>query len=62
MQRRLVLNSEDAGHSFRRSLPPADFMINMVEGEPARLFTREDTHLFALSFFAFFVAVYTFIS
>ncbi|MES2755036.1 MAG: hypothetical protein V4659_10260 [Pseudomonadota bacterium] len=54
MKRQLVLTNEAAGHPFRRMLPP-----------PARPQVRkdgdQDLRLFALSFTAFFVCIYSFI-
>ena len=57
MKRALVLTNEAARHPFRRSLPPQ--RIEKVAPE------REDDHdlrLFALSFTAFFVSIFSFIS
>jgi len=54
MKRQLVLTNEAAGHPFRRSLPP-----------PRIVTERGDDHdlkLFVLSFTAFFVCMWTFLS
>lgn len=63
MQRRLVIRNEAAGHPFRRMLPPP-----IIDLEPAasvkkeRWWKKEDTHLFVLSFCAFFVVITTYIA
>lgn len=54
MTRRLVLTSEDAGHPFRRSLPPVRAVASARSDD-------QDWKLFLLSFGAFFTSVYTFI-
>jgi hypothetical protein len=57
MKRRLVLTNEGAGHPFRRRLPrPATALIEALPDD------RNDLRLFALSFTAFFVAIYSFIA
>jgi hypothetical protein len=63
MQRRLVLTSEGAGHWMRRMMPPEALMLNepVVEA-PVKWWHREDTHLFMISFGAFFTVFYTFIA
>jgi hypothetical protein len=64
MQRRLVLTSEGAGHWMRRMMPPEALLVNQ---QPAVKSTRkwwqkDDTHLFMISFGAFFTVFYTFIA
>ncbi len=63
MSRRLVLSNEGAGHPFRRILPADALSITALE-EPAPLkwWQHEDTHLFVVSFGAFFTVFYTFIA
>ena len=61
MKRRLVCRNEAAGHPFRRMLPPPVLDMSIVTRRPARWWRKEDTHLFMLSFSAFFVAITSFI-
>jgi uncharacterized membrane-anchored protein len=63
MQRRLVLSSEGAGHYMRRMLPPEALVVKApVREKPAKWWRKEDTHLFVISFGAFFTAISTFIA
>ena len=65
MQRRLVIRNEAAGHPFRRMLPPPILdrdLLAVAAPKKQSWWKREDTHLFTLSFFAFFVAISTFIA
>jgi hypothetical protein len=63
MQRRLVLSSEGAGHPLRRMLPPEALLVNeRAQKKPAKWWKKDDTHLFMISFGAFFTVFYTFIS
>lgn len=63
MQRRLVLSSEGAGHYMRRMLPPEALKVNApAPRKPVKWWKKEDTHLFVISFGAFFVAISTFIA
>jgi hypothetical protein len=57
MKRRLVLTNEAARHPFRQRLPRP--MVKAIEAVPD---DSEDLRLFALSFTAFFVAIYSFIA
>lgn len=53
MKRRLVLSNEAARHPFRQRLPrPTLHAIEAVRDD------RHDLRLFAVSFTAFFVAIY----
>jgi len=61
MKRRLVCRNEAAGHPFRRMLPPPTLDMSFTAPRPARWWRKEDTHLFMLSFSAFFVAITGFI-
>gem|GEM_PF-2228796 len=65
-RRSLISRSENAGHPFRRMLAPAIFVTDMDEdAKPAqknRWWKKEDTHVFCVSFSAFFVVFYTFIA
>ncbi len=63
MKRKLVLVSEGAGHPFRRMLPPASIALALPEApKPLKWWQQEDTHLFVVSFGAFFTVFYTFIA
>lgn len=62
MQRRLVLTTESARHPFRRSLAPFKIEPLPAPQPKQRWWKREDTHLFMLSFWAFFTCFYTFIA
>lgn len=64
MRRALVLTNENAGHSFRRSLPAKALEVTAEElaGPPSRhWFAAEEVSLFLLSFTAFFLAISAFI-
>jgi hypothetical protein len=64
MQRRLALTSEDLGHYMRRMLAPEALLVNapVVETTKRKWWQKDDTHLFAISFGAFFTVFYTFIA
>lgn len=64
MQRRLVLSSEERGHYMRRLLAPEALVVNapIVEKSKRKWWQKDDTHLFAISFGAFFTVFYTFIA
>jgi hypothetical protein len=63
MRRRLVLSSEGAGHYMRRMLPPEALVVKKpIREKPAKWWRQEDTHLFVISFGAFFIAISTFIA
>lgn len=62
MKRRLVVRNEAAGHPFRRMLPPPVLDGTLAIPAPVKWWKKEDTHLFVLSFFAFFVAISSFIA
>ncbi len=66
MKRALVLTSEDAGHPFRRTLKPHVLRVPQADPVPEASdkgwLRQEDTHLFAISFAAFFTAIYGFIA
>jgi hypothetical protein len=63
MNRRLVLTSEGAGHPFRRTMAVEALRL-LPEEMPKELkwWQKEDSHLFVLSFGAFFTVFYTFIA
>lgn len=54
MRRRLVLTNEAARHPFRRTLPPPVKARRRQDDD-------QDIRLFALSFTAFFISIYTFL-
>jgi hypothetical protein len=62
MIRKLVCRNEAARHPFRRMLPPPQINMVLAAPAPVRWWKNEDTHLFVLSFCAFFVAITSFIS
>jgi hypothetical protein len=63
MQRKLVFSSEDARHPFRRMLAPHVLAVPAEWKPKARKWwQREDSHLFVVSFGAFFTVFYTFIA
>ncbi len=71
MKRALVLTSEGAGHPFRRTLKPHILRVPVADMVPPTAeqirtqknwLRQEDTHLFAISFAAFFTAIYAFIA
>jgi hypothetical protein len=62
IKRRLVCRNEGAGHPFRRMLPPPVFETAVAAPAPAKWWRKEDTHLFVMSFLAFFVVFSTFIA
>ncbi len=62
LNRRLVLSNEGAGHPLRRTLPVEALLADPVEpAKPLKWWQTEDTHLFIVSFGAFFTVFYTFI-
>jgi hypothetical protein len=61
LKRKLVCRNEAARHPFRRMLPPPVLDATLTMSRPARWWHKEDTHLFMLSFSAFFVAISSFI-
>ncbi len=62
MKRRLVTYNEAAGHPLRRKLPPPYVGLVQTAPQPKSWWRKEDTHLFMLSFSAFFVAITSFIA
>lgn len=62
MKRRLVCRNEAAGHPFRRMLPPPTLDVAIALPRRTSWWRKEDTHLFMLSFSAFFVAITGFIA
>jgi hypothetical protein len=64
MKRKLVCRNEFARHPLRAMLPPPIIDMALARSLPqaAKWWKREDTHLFLLSFCAFFVAISSFIS
>jgi hypothetical protein len=61
LKRNLVCRNEAARHPFRRMLPPPVLDATLTMPRKARWWHKEDTHLFMLSFSAFFVAISSFI-
>ncbi len=63
MNRRLVTTSEGSGHPFRRLMPADALRLSPEEmPTPLKWWQQEDTHLFVISFGAFFTVFYTFIA
>jgi hypothetical protein len=62
MKRKLVCRNEAARHPFRRMLPPPTLDAALALPQKASWWRKEDTHLFVLSFSAFFVAISSFIA
>jgi hypothetical protein len=62
LKRKLVCRNEAAGHPFRRMLPPPILNAAITAPPPAKWWKQEDTHLFVMSFAAFFVVFSTFIA
>jgi hypothetical protein len=64
MQRRLVLTNEGRGHYMRRMLAPEALLVNepIVPKSQRKWWQKDDTHLFMISFGAFFTVFYTFIA
>ena len=64
LKRKLVCRNEAAGHPFRRMLPPPTLNATLAMPRLSSInwWRKEDTHLFALSFSAFFVAITSFIA
>ncbi len=68
MKRRLVTTNDVSRHWMRQRLPlqslyvPQEERLLVRKEEDLPLFKRESTHLFLLSYFAFFTAIYTFIA
>jgi hypothetical protein len=62
MKRRLVGRNEAARHPFRRMLPPPQMTHAVIAPRLTSWWRREDTHLFMLSFSAFFVAISSYIA
>jgi hypothetical protein len=62
IKRRLVTYNEAARHPLRRMLPPPTVSLVQTAPRPKSWWRKEDTHLFMLSFSAFFVAITSFIA
>jgi hypothetical protein len=62
IKRRLVTYNEAARHPLRRMLPPPTVSLVQTASRPKSWWRKEDTHLFMLSFSAFFVAITSFIA
>ena len=62
LKRRLVCRNEAAGHPIRRMLPPPVLDMTLTVPAPQRWWKKEDTHLFVVSFGAFFVVFTSFIA
>jgi hypothetical protein len=62
MKRRLVSYNEAARHPLRRLLPPPSVGLVLAMPRSKIWWRKEDTHLFMLSFTAFFVAITSFIA
>jgi hypothetical protein len=62
MKRRLVGHNEAARHPLRQMLPPPQMTHAVIAPRPTSWWRSEDTHLFMLSFSAFFVSITSFIA
>jgi hypothetical protein len=63
MERKLVYSSEGAKHPFRRQLAPHVLAVPAEwQPKPDKWWKSENTHLFVVSFCAFFTVFYTFIA
>jgi hypothetical protein len=62
LKRKLVCRNEAARHPLRMMLPPPVLETALAAPKPASWWRKEDTHLFMLSFSAFFVAISSFIA
>lgn len=62
LTRRLVCRNEAARHPFRRMLPPPSIDMALIAPKPPSWWKKEDTHLFVMSFGAFFIVFTTFIA
>jgi hypothetical protein len=62
MKRILVCRNEAARHPLRMMLPPPQLDMSYIKPAPVKWWKQEDTHLFMLSFTAFFIAISTFIN
>jgi hypothetical protein len=62
MKRKLVCRNEYARHPFRKMLPPPTLEMRSAFALPKAWWKQEDTHLFVLSFCAFFVVFSVFIA
>jgi hypothetical protein len=62
MKRKLVCRNESARHPFRMMLPPPVLENSQMKAPAVKWWKQEDTHLFLLSFFAFFVTFSLFIN
>jgi hypothetical protein len=62
MKRSLVRHNEAARHPLRQMLPPPQMAHGAIAPRPTSWWRNEDTHLFMLSFSAFFVSITSFIA
>jgi hypothetical protein len=62
MQRKLLVSNDAARHHLRRKLPPLTLAIDLNQDTPIKWWKREDTHLFVISFVAFFIVFTTFLA
>lgn len=62
MRRKLVLTNDTARHPLRQKVPQSAAAINLYQDTPIKWWKREDTHLFVISFVAFFIVFSTFLA
>ncbi|MGB5077522.1 MAG: hypothetical protein WBO17_08595 [Sphingorhabdus sp.] len=62
LKRKLVCRNEAARHPFRMMMPPPVLDSAPRAPKATNWWRKEDTHLFVLSFSAFFVAITSFIA
>jgi hypothetical protein len=62
LKRRLVGHNEAARHPLRQMRPPPQMAQAVIAPRPISWWRNENTHLFMLSFSAFFVSISSFIA
>jgi membrane-bound lytic murein transglycosylase MltF len=56
------MTNDVARHPLRQKLPPLTLAIDLAQDAPIKWWKREDTHLFVISFTAFFIVFSTFLA
>jgi hypothetical protein len=60
MQRKLVISNEAARHPLRQRIAPISNLMAFEDTSNIKWWKQEDTHLFVISFVAFFIVFTTF--